>query len=291
MESAAAASVFDPSDIRTLIVGDNAFERRLVNDLLIALGVREIILAEDAIAAFAQIRLRRPRMIVVDAEMRPMSGFMLARELRRSGLAAANTPLILITSETSPDFAEAARGAGAHEVIAKPVSADSMRRCLQGALTRKPDFSAIARRPDRRSGDPRLQAIATERRAQGASVNGERVSRAALLAAIDEARAKIAGWASSGDTTLIEDARNALERASDTAWTTGGDLTLARALSGVMRLLEAADQGRADAAVLDVSLVAARALLAADKGRLAMREALAEAVSHVADKRAGTDQS
>jgi CheY-like chemotaxis protein len=286
MESAAATPVFDPADIRTLIVGDNAFERRLVNDLLIALGVREIILAEDAIAAFAQIRLRRPRMIIVDAEMRPMSGFMLARELRRSGLSAASTPLILVTSETSPDFAEAARAAGAHEVIVKPVSAVSMRRCLEEAMTRKPDFSAIAQRPMRRSGDPRLQTAAAERRTQGAGVNGERVSRAALLAAIDEARAKIEGWASSGDTTLIEDARDALERATDTAWTTGGDLTLARALAGVTRLLDAATHGRADATVLDVSLAAARALLS-EKGRVAMREALADAVSNVADKRAG----
>lgn len=282
-----APAVFDASDIRTLIVGDNAFERRLVHDLLIALGVREIILAEDVIAAFAQTRLRRPRLIIVDAEMRPASGFTFARELRRSGLAVANTPLILFTSETSPDFAEAARAAGAHEVIAKPVSAASMRGCLEEALTRKPDFSAFTKRPERRRGDPRLAAGAIGRRSYDPPVSADRASRTILLTAIDTARAKIAGWAASGDTTLIDDARDALERASDTAWTSGGDLTLARALSGIMRLLEAAANGRADPHVLDVSLAAARALLSAEKGRNAMREALAEAVSEVADSRSG----
>jgi CheY-like chemotaxis protein len=287
MEAAPTPAMLHPSDIRTIVVGDNAFDRRIVQDLLIALGVREIIIAVDMIAAFAQIRLRRPRMIIVDAEMRPAGGFMFARELRRSGLAAAHTPLIMCTAETSPDFAEAARAAGAHEVIAKPVSADSMRRCLEDALTRKPDFSAITRRPERRRGDPRLAPNVVGPRHDSAPVNSECASRATLLAAIDEARAKIAGWAASGDTTLIEDARDALERASDTAWTCGGDLTLARALGGVMRLIEAAASGRADPHVLDVSLAAARALLSSDKGSSAIREALAEAVSEVAESRSG----
>ncbi|MEJ0024262.1 MAG: hypothetical protein WDN76_13280 [Alphaproteobacteria bacterium] len=55
--------------------------------------------------------------------------------------------------------------------------------------------------------------------------------------------------------------RDALERASDSAWTGGGDLTLARTLAGIMRLFESAVGGRADPHVLDVSLSAARALL------------------------------
>jgi CheY-like chemotaxis protein len=285
MEAAPAPTVFDASDIRTLIVGDNAFERRLVQDLLIALGVRDIILAEDMVAAFAQIRLRKPRLIVVDAEMRPTSGFTLARELRRSGLSASATPLVLFTSEPSPDFAEAARAAGAHEVVAKPVSAAAMRRCLEDALTSKPDFSSLQKRPERRRGDPRLAPDALGRRAYDPSVSPERASRTILLSAIDEARAKINAWAASGDTTLIHDARDALERASDNAWTGGGDLTLARTLGGVMRLFDAAAGGRADPHVLDVSLAAARALLSSGKDRTAIREALAEAVTEVADSR------
>jgi CheY-like chemotaxis protein len=285
MEAAPAPAAFDASDIRTLIVGDNAFERRLVQDLLIALGVKELILAEDMIAAFAQIRLRRPRLIIVDAEMRPVSGFTLTRELRRSGLSAFDTPLVLLTSEPSPDFAEAARAAGAHEVVAKPVSADAMRRSLEEALSRKPDFTALKRRPERRRGDPRLAPDALGRRSYDPSVSPERASRTLLLAAIDEARAKINAWAASGDTTLIHDARDALERASDNAWTGGGDLTLARTLAGVMRLFDAAAGGRADPHVLDISLSAARALLSSDKDRTAIREALAEAVSEVADSR------
>lgn len=285
MEAVEAPSLFDAKDVRTLIVGDSAFERRLVHDLLIALGVREIILADDMIAAFAQIRLRRPRLIIVDAEMRPVSGFMFARELRRSGLAASATPLILCTSETSPDFAEAARAAGAHEVVAKPVSADAMRNCLAEAMTRKPDFSPLTRRAERRRGDPRLAPDALNRR-EAPQISPERTARALLLAAVDEARTRIGGWAESGDTTLIDDARFALERASDTAWTGGGDLTLARALRGVMKLLDAAEAGRADPNVLQVSLTAARALLFADKGGLEIREALAEAVAEVAESRA-----
>jgi hypothetical protein len=126
---------------------------------------------------------------------------------------------------------------------------------------------------------------ANGRRSYDPAVSPERASRTLLLAAIDEARAKIGAWAASGDTTLIHDARDALERASDSAWTGGGDLTLARTLGGVMRLFDAAAGGRADPHVLDVSLAAVRALLSSDKDRTAIREALAEAVSEVADSR------
>jgi CheY-like chemotaxis protein len=291
MELAPQAAPFTPADIRTLIVGDNAFERRLVHDLLITLGVREIILADDAVAAFAQIMLRKPRLVIADAEMRPFSGFMLARELRAAPTAARDIPLILFTSETSPDFAVAAREAGAHEVIAKPVSAEAMRKCLEDAMTRPREFieSKRYKGPDRRQ---RLMQLAHGpfRRAGDAApadraVGLERTARAAVMAAIDEARAKVARWSETGDTALAEGARGAVERASDAAWTGHADPAVTRALAGALRIAEAAALGRADPHVLDVSLAAARAVLAAGQARKAMREALAEAVAEVAESR------
>src|SRR5262245_58982065 len=113
--TAPAAQRFDPADVKTLIVGDHAFERRLVHDLLIALGVREIFQAEDSIATFTQLNLRKPRLVIVDAEMRPTSGLSLVREVRAKAGVSRNIPIILFTSETSPDFADAAMHAGAHE--------------------------------------------------------------------------------------------------------------------------------------------------------------------------------
>lgn len=278
MDANAPSPPFDPSDIKTLIVSDNAFERRLVHDLLIALGVKEILQADDAIAAMAQMLLRRPRLIIADAEMRPLSGLGLVREIRSSAKADRNIPLILYTGENSPDFAAVARDAGAHEVISKPVSADALRACLAEAMTRPRDFSVQAARPKRT-----LQMPAEAAQPKAAAL--DRAIRAEILALIEDARGKVAQWAASGDTALMEAARATIQRASDQAWSGHADRTVTSALAGALRLADAGLQGRADPHLLDVSLAAARALLSADQGRRAMREALAEAVNDAAEAR------
>jgi CheY-like chemotaxis protein len=278
MDAANAPPSFDAADVKTLIVSDNAFDRRLVHDLLIALGVKEILQADDAVAAIAQMMLRRPRLIIADAEMRPLSGLGLAREIRASASANRNIPLVLYTSETSPDFAALARDAGAHEVIAKPVSADALRACLAEAMTRPRDFSELANKPKRRLAMPTDAAPAK-------STQLARAVRSEILALIDEARGKVARWAATGDTALVEAARNAIQRANDHAWSGGADRAVTGALAGALRLAEAGLLGRADPHLLDVTLAAARAVLAADPTRRAMREALAEAVNDAAEAR------
>lgn len=271
-----APASFDPSDVKTLIVGDNAFERRVVHDLLIALGVKEIIQADDAMAAFAQMMLRRPGLIIADAEMRPASGLALAREIRTVKTPHRDIPLILFTSEDSPEFAQAGKEAGAHEVIAKPVSAEALRRCLQHAMTQTRDFSEISAKPRR-----------TMRAAEAASAKSglDRAGRTAILLAVEQARSLVTQWEATGDPSLVASAIPIIESAHGQAVAGGGDLALVRALSGALRLAEAAQLGRADPHLLDVTLAAARALLAPADGRTAMREALAEAVSEAAEKR------
>jgi CheY-like chemotaxis protein len=278
MDANAPSHPFDPSDIKTLIVSDNAFERRLVHDLLIALGVREILQADDAVAAIAQMMLRRPRLIIADAEMRPLSGLSLAREIRSAGRANRNIPLILYTGENSPDFAAIARDAGAHEVISKPVSAYALRACLAEAMTRPRDFSELAARPRRT-----LQMPAESAQPKASPL--ERIVRSEILALIEEGREKVAHWASTGDTALMAAARAAIQNASDRASAAGADRTVSSALAGALRLADAALLGRADPHLLDVGLAAARAVLSADQGRRAMREALAEALNDAAQAR------
>lgn len=276
VDAAHAPVPFDPSDVKTLIVGDNAFERRLVHDLLIALGVKDIIQAEDAMAAFAQMMLRRPRLIIADAEMRPASGLALAREIRTVKTPHRDIPIILFTSENSSEFAQAGKEAGAHEVIAKPVSAEALRRCLQHAMTQPRDFTEISAKPRR-----------TLRTPQGAPAKTglDRAARAAIFLAVEQARGLVAQWEALGDPALVANARGLIQTASEQALAGGGDVALVRALAGALRLSEAALQGRADPHLLDVTLAAARALLAPGDGRGAMREALAEAVNEAAEKR------
>jgi two-component system chemotaxis response regulator CheY len=283
---------FNPVDLKVLVVGDNAFERRLVMDLLIALGVRDIYTADDAVAAFAQLTIKKPHMVIADAEMKPFDGFMLVKEIRSARIPAREVPIVLITAETSSDFAQMARAAGANEVLSKPASAQLLRQCLDDAASRPREIvsargyqgperrkapPADYRGPRRRADDPGVKKAAT-----GVM---DRNARAQILAGIDEARARITRWAETGDPTLVDAARAAIERASQAAWSAGADDVLTRALAGALRLTDAARAGHADAHVVQVSLAAARAVLGAPKTRNSMRQALVEALSEVADQR------
>jgi CheY-like chemotaxis protein len=281
---------FDPTALRVLVVGDNAFERRLVMDLLIALGVKEIITADDAVAAFAQLTLKRPSMVIADAEMRPFSGFMLVREIRTANIQLKNVPIVLFTNEDSPDFAAAAREMGANEVLSKPVSASAMLLCLKDAASRP--APVIERRsyrgPERRLDQNKAYAGPRRRLEDAAPKGGVKLdtqTRAHVLGGVDEARAAVGRWADTGETAQIDIARAAVERASETAWSAGADEALTRALAASIRLIEAAKQGAVDTHVLELSLKAARAVLSAPTARNAMRQALAEAVTEIAHMR------
>jgi CheY-like chemotaxis protein len=274
---ATAEHRFDPSDIKTLIVGDNAFERRLVQDLLIALGVREIFQAEDSLAAFTQLNLRKPRLIVVDAEMRPTSGLHLVRALRASSGASRNIPLILFTSETSPDFADAALQAGAHEVIAKPVSAQAMRRCVKHAMTVP---RAFADKPKPRPAPPIVAPPANPNAKLGM------VERDELSGVIEDARMALALWAPENAEAQARLA-GAIEKAVMLATTHGADIAIHQALAAAQKVADAFVRAKTDARTLDACLIATKAMLSAEPQRRAMREALADAVSELAFTRAG----
>lgn len=274
---------FDIETLKVLVVGDNAFERRLIQDLLIMLGVKEILTADDGAAAFSQLMLKKPHMVIADAEMAPFSGFMLVKEIRNSPISMRTVPIVLFTAETSADYAEIARSAGANEVLQKPVSAQLMRKCLEDAATRPREFivSKSYTGPNRRK--PAESAYpGPERRAETKPM--DRSTRTEIIAAISECRMAIHRWSESGEPKMLESARSALEKAYDTAWTAKADDALVQALAGTMRLAEAARNGLADRKVLDVSLAAARAVLSASGARASMRQALAEAVNEAADQ-------
>ena len=284
----APSAPFDLAALKVLIVGDNAFERRLVMDLLITLGVKEISTADDAVAAFAQLMLKKPGLVIADAEMAPFSGFMLTKEIRKAPIALNEVPIVLITAETSPDYAHMAMSAGANEVLQKPVSAALMRKCLEDAATRPraaiPPPPKPYAGPERRERAPETYIGPRRRKSDGAAPL-DRAGRALILASINEARAHFARWGESGAPTLLDAGRSALETAMNAAIQGKADETLTRALASTIRLTDAARSGLADQHVLDVSLVAARAVISAPGARNSMRQALAEAVSEVADMR------
>lgn len=142
--------------ITALIVDDNAHMRAIVATLLHALGVGESMQASDGAEARAIIAQWRPDLIIVDQNMRPVSGTDFARDLRRTSPECFDTPIIMLTAHTERSIVIAARDAGIDEILAKPISAKALMQRLHAVTHERRPFvrSAGYVGPDRRRRTP-----------------------------------------------------------------------------------------------------------------------------------------
>ena len=114
---------------RALVVDDS----RAIREALTTMLAREgwiVDVAEDGTRAWQMAQQLRYDLVVTDLEMPRMSGFELIGRLRGEQQHAA-TPVIVITSRTSPENRRRARELGVRSMVAKPVT----RRKLLDALT------------------------------------------------------------------------------------------------------------------------------------------------------------
>ncbi len=106
-----------------LVVDDNRHTLKLVSGMLRGLGVRNIFLATDAPEAFAEMQANPIDVAIVDWEMKPMNGVEFVKTVRTAEDSPNPfLPIIMLTANTQTKHVKAARDAGAHEYLAKPVS-------------------------------------------------------------------------------------------------------------------------------------------------------------------------
>jgi two-component system, cell cycle response regulator DivK len=111
-----------PLPVRTiLIVEDNAFNLKLLDDLLRAAGYNTL-KATDGKQALRMARQFRPDVILMDIGLPDMSGIDVTREIRASE-ELRHIPVIAVTAYAAPEDEAAIRRAGCDDYIAKPISA------------------------------------------------------------------------------------------------------------------------------------------------------------------------
>ena len=105
---------------RVLIVDDSPTSRDALQGILAADPEMEVIgFAEDGIQAIARTKKLRPDVITMDLNMPVMDGITLVHAVRRDG-AHKNTPVIILTTETSEKRKADGERAGATDWIVKP---------------------------------------------------------------------------------------------------------------------------------------------------------------------------
>jgi len=142
--------------LSVLLLDDNRNMLKLMQEILRALGIRNVICATDAAEAFSEMRIAAIDLVIVDWEMTPLSGIEFVK-LIRTAKDSPNVfvPVIMLTAHTQLTNVVEARDVGANEFLAKPVSPKSVYRRILAVLDRPRKFVRTKSYfgPDRRRRD------------------------------------------------------------------------------------------------------------------------------------------
>src|SRR6202167_2597279 len=110
-----------------LVVDDNQYMRKMIRNLLVNCGVKDIYEAADGIAALDAIRTVAPHVVILDWEMPLLSGPELVRIVRSPGVfPMPDVPIIILTGHCERWRVIEAVRLGVNEFLTKPVSAKSL---------------------------------------------------------------------------------------------------------------------------------------------------------------------
>ena len=110
-----------------LVVDDNQYMRKMIRNLLINCGIKDIYEAADGIAALDSIRTVAPDVVVLDWEMPLLSGPELVRIVRSPGVfSMPGIPIIILTGHCERWRVVEAVQLGVNEYLTKPVSAKAL---------------------------------------------------------------------------------------------------------------------------------------------------------------------
>jgi two-component system, chemotaxis family, chemotaxis protein CheY len=112
------------NQIKVLIVDDNQHMRVLVSEILRAIGVVDILEANDGAEGLQKMREYAPDLIMTDLSMQPLDGIDFVRLIRNSPESPNPLiPVIMITGHSTRVRVNEARDAGVNEFLAKPLTA------------------------------------------------------------------------------------------------------------------------------------------------------------------------
>lgn len=117
------------TNIKILIVDDFATMRRIVKNILVQLGYKNIIEADDGTSALTVLKNEKVDLIISDWNMPKMTGLDLLKAIRGND-ATATLPFIMVTAEAQQDNIIQAVKAKVSQYIVKPFTAETMQEKL-----------------------------------------------------------------------------------------------------------------------------------------------------------------
>jgi two-component system, chemotaxis family, chemotaxis protein CheY len=113
--------------LSVLVVDDNQYMRKMIRNLLVNCGIKDIYEAPDGIAALDTIRTMGPDVVILDWEMPLLSGAELVRIVRSPGVfPMPDIPIIMLSGYGERWRVVEAVRLGVNEYLIKPVSAKAL---------------------------------------------------------------------------------------------------------------------------------------------------------------------
>jgi two-component system chemotaxis response regulator CheY len=113
------------TDMKILIVDDFATMRRIVKNILVQLGYKQIIEADDGTTAVDVLKQEKVDLIISDWNMPKMTGLDLLKHVRADD-DMKDTPFIMVTAEAQQDNIIMAVKAKVSQYIVKPFTAETL---------------------------------------------------------------------------------------------------------------------------------------------------------------------
>lgn len=160
---------YDLRPLSIAIVDANAFSRRLLRSLLVAIGFSNAKIKDmaDAESALADLEHFAPDLILSEFELPGMGGVEFIRLVRQfEDETSRYVPIIVCTAHTDEKLVFTCRDAGAHEVLGKPISATALYQHIVSVIENPRPFihASVFTGPDRRRREKRALE---ERRSKG----------------------------------------------------------------------------------------------------------------------------
>ncbi len=115
------------SSTEILIIDDNQYMRKVIRNLLVNLGVKNVYEAGDGIAGLEAIRTYAPDIVVLDWEMPLLNGAEMVRIVRSPGVfPVPDVPIIMLTGHVERWRVLEANRLGVNEFLKKPVSGKAL---------------------------------------------------------------------------------------------------------------------------------------------------------------------
>lgn len=144
---------YDFKAVRVLVADDSKHLQEIFRAILGSMRINDILAVRNPHDGLARLALSRPELVITDLSIGVHCGIDFVRHIRDGENGADRfVPIILVTGRTEPELVKRARDCGAHEILAKPVSAETIYQRIVSLIETPRHFiqSATFFGPDRR---------------------------------------------------------------------------------------------------------------------------------------------